>query len=269
MPRGELRYGFIAPPGYVLIGADMSQIELRMMAHWSRDPVLIEAYMKDMDIHTRTGALVVSQAGGNRMTEAHMIEVRKLAKQGVKHPDLPRVEEIRQQAKPVNFGMIYGMNPYTLQTDMANKYDVFLDIEDVKDIHSGYFQTYAGVKRWHAKQEKFVKEHGYVETMFNMKRPVPDIYSEDWSTYRAACRVAYNTPIQGSSGEIMSMNLIELDKRGYEILAQVHDEVLVQVPEDKAEPAMKEVEEIMCTTDKLCVPLKSEVKMGRSWGDVH
>jgi DNA polymerase I-like protein with 3'-5' exonuclease and polymerase domains len=273
MPRGEIRKGFIAPPGRVLIDADLSQIELRVMAHYSGDPMLVDAYMHDADIHSRTAALVVSQASGNPITEADLVaiiaEIEALPKGAPLTQEMLQAKDMRQQAKPTNFGMIYGMSAPTLQANMANDYGVYVELPVVEALHETYLEQYCGVAAWHKMQQRFVEKYGYCTTLMGRKRPLPDIYSDDEHVRGGAIRQAYNTPIQGTAGEILSMNAIVMDAENAFLIGQVHDEVLLECDEDDVERLTARVREIMCATAKLSVPLKASVAYGSNWAEVH
>ena len=239
----EIRAAFVAPKGRVLLSADYSQIELRILAHLSQDPVLIDAFRNGEDIHSRT-AQEVFGVGPMAQTREH-----------------------RRVAKVINFGVIYGLSAFGLaqQLDIETK-------EGAKFIAT-YFERYSGVKKYLDALIADTRKSGFTTTMFGRRRPIPEINSPQPNLRSFAERTAMNTPMQGAAADLIKLAMIELDKLLYEdfesrMILQVHDELLFEAPE-KELPKLKEiVKEVMEGVHKLRVPLLVETKSGPNWRDM-
>ena len=226
---------------HLLLSADYSQIELRVLAHFSEDPVMLEGYEKDLDIHKVTASMVF---------------------------DTP-LEEVtsdqRREAKAVNFGIIYGMSDFGL----AENIDI--PIEAAKDYIEKYFAKYPKIKAYLDSQVNFAQEQGYVKTLLGRIREIPDIKSSNFHLRNFARRTAMNTPIQGSAADIIKMAMIEvyreINKRGLKskMILQVHDELIFDVKKDELEEMKKLVEDKMTGIVKLKVPLRVGMSVGESW----
>lgn len=239
----KIRKAFVAPKGKILVALDYSQIELRVLAHMSRDENLIDGFMKGQDIHTRTAAEVF---GG----ELDLV-----------------TEQQRRHAKAVNFGIVYGMSDFGLSQSLA------IPRKEAKEYIERYFDKYEGVKTFIEKTISTCKEKGYVETMFNRRRFIPEINSSNFNRRSFAERTAVNTPIQGSAADIIKKAMVDFykqsSKAGHDsstkLLLQVHDELVFLVDEDKLEENIKNFKDIMENTIKLDVPLTVDCKWGKNW----
>jgi len=247
--RGELgkqvRRAFITPLGSCLVAGDYSQIDLRALAHLSQDASLISAFRRDEDIHAATAAQVFG-------VDASQVT-----------PDMRRV------AKTVNFGVIYGMSGYGLEQATE------LSREEAAQFINSYFDKYPGVKRYLESTKKQARERGYVQTLLGRRRFVPDINSSNRQVREAAERMAINMPVQGTSADIIKVAMInlhrEMQKRQMKskMLLQVHDELVLEVPEAELEEMRQLLPEIMSTAVELSVPLKVDIKTGNNWGEMQ
>ena len=247
----ELRKGFIAAPGHCLIAADYSQIELRLLAHIADDPLMQQAFREGADIHRRTAAQVLG------LNEATI------------------TPEQRRAAKTVNFGVLYGMSAHRLSNDLGIAY------AEAAGFIETYFSTYPGIRGYIDRTLAFGREHGYVETLYGRRRYVPELNSGNRNAREAGERLAYNMPIQGTAADIIKLAMIRLDRElegggsqgtglhgtGARLLLQVHDELLLEVPEDRAEQVSALVREVMEGAASLSVPLSVEVGVGPNWYD--
>jgi len=241
----QVRQAFIAPPGSRLVAGDYSQIDLRVLAHLSQDPGLLNAFRHDEDIHAATAARLF----------------------GV---DPPKVTpDMRRVAKTVNFGVIYGMSDYGLEQATE------LSREEAAQFIASYFDKYPGVKQYIESTKKQVREAGYVQTLLGRKRFIPEIDSPNRQVREAAERMAINMPVQGTSADIIKIAMVnldrEMDKRRLEskMLLQVHDELIFEVPEGELEEMHELVPQIMSHALELSVPLKVDVKTGSNWGEME
>ncbi|MDD4048890.1 MAG: DNA polymerase I, partial [Clostridia bacterium] len=237
----RIRRAFLPSTGKYLLAADYSQIELRVLAHMAKDEVLIEAFKENQDIHTRTASEVFG---------VPMEAVNK---------------DMRRAAKAVNFGIVYGISDYGLSKDLG------ISRAEAKEYIEGYFSHYQGVKRYLDNVIAEAREKGYVTTLLNRRRYLPDILSRNHNLRSFAERTAMNTPIQGSAADILKLAMLELNKVLEEqqpktdILLQVHDELILDVPEEKVVEVGKLVNEIMSNAYNLVVPLKVDLKIGLDW----
>ncbi|MGC8844914.1 MAG: DNA polymerase I, partial [Candidatus Hydrogenedens sp.] len=240
----RIREGFVATDtNWTLLSADYSQIELRILAHLSEDPILCEAFYNDLDIHRETASKVFG------------IPFEKVT------------EEQRRQAKAINFGVIYGMTPYGLSKAVG-----FSTSEASKFIDS-YFNRFARVKEWLDKIIEEAKNRGYTTTLFNRRRYLSGLDSSNQIIRKSAERMAVNTPVQGSAADIIKKAMIEVDSYlkevGAWLLLQVHDELLIEVPKKSAEEIAQQVKSIMEKVVSLRVPLKVDIGLGNNWAEAH
>jgi len=247
--RGEegrqIRSAFVPKKGWQLISADYSQIELRILAHCSEDPILIKAFVNDEDIHTRTAAEVFQYI-----------------------PSLI-TPEVRQQAKAINFGIIYGMSAFGLSKALK------ISQKMAKNYIDGYFARYQGVRKFIDRTIAETVETKQSSTMFNRIRPLPDIGSSNQHLRRFAERTAINTPIQGSAADLIKIAMIKVDeelmikKLKTAMLLSVHDELVFEVPPEEVETVKALVKKIMEEVWELKVPLKVNIACGKNWSEAH
>ncbi len=247
--RGEegrrIREAFIAEPGKVLIAADYSQIELRVLAHLSREPALIEAFVSEQDIHTRTAAEVFNVL-----------------------PGLVSADQ-RRAAKVINFGILYGMGPQRLANELG------IPIPEAQEYIARYFARYPSVRGFMEGIVAEARERGFVTTLLGRRRAVPELRSRERGVAQAAARVAANTPIQGSAADLIKLAMVGVDRRLSEagvdggMILQVHDELLLEVAEADRERACAMVREEMEGVARLAVPLKVELGIGYTWAEAH
>jgi DNA polymerase-1 len=239
----EIRAAFVPREGWKLVVADYSQIELRLLAHMSHDPVLVDAFSRGEDIHTRTAA-----------------EVFRV-------PPLMVTSEMRRNAKAVNFGIVYGQTPFGLAASLG------IDRKEAEEYIRTYFELHAGVKKFIAKTIAEVRESGFAPTLFGRKRPIPDMHTRNPNARSFAERTAVNTPLQGTAADLIKLAMIRIDeilrreKLETKMLLQVHDELLFESPPGEAERVSKMVKREMETVHKLDVPLIVDVGIGDNWRD--
>jgi DNA polymerase-1 len=237
----RIRAAFIASPGYVLMSADYSQIELRIFAHLTGDPEMTDAFMKGEDIHARTARLVFGAK-----TKAEESEARRLA-------------------KIVNFGVAYAVGAFGLAARTG------LSRADAKRTIDNYYDTFKGVRRYMEEIPAEVRETGFVRTALGRIRPIPDINNQNHNLRARAEREAINAPIQGTASDIVKMCMIRVHQRlrkeklGARMILQVHDELLLEVPEKEVEQTTKAVREEMERVYKLSVPLVVDISVGKNW----
>ncbi|HXA86136.1 MAG TPA: DNA polymerase I, partial [Candidatus Dormibacteraeota bacterium] len=240
----EIRAAFIAEPGYSLLSADYSQIELRLLAHFSEDPLLVEAFRKGDDIH--------------RLTASQVFGV----------PPMLIDAEHRRRAKAVNFGIVYGLSAFGLSQQLG------IDQREAKKFIDAYFEKYAGVRRYIDRTLEETRREQSVKTLFGRTRPIPDINSKNANMRGFAERTAVNTPLQGTAADLIKLAMIQIDeelrsrKLKSRMLLQVHDDLLFEVPENEIELMRGLVREKMESVHKLNVPLLVELGVGPNWRDV-
>lgn len=240
----RIRAGFIPDTArHRLLSADYSQIELRVLAHLSKDPALTEAFQKGYDVHTLTAAAVF-KVGETKVTK-----------------------EMRSYAKIVNFGIIYGKTPYTLSKDLS------ISVEEARKFIDSYFGLYAGVNDWIKKTIEEAEVTGFVETMWKRRRYIPDLTSTNTRLREAARRVAINAPIQGTAADMMKQAMINVDQwlvseeLTSRILLQVHDELILDVPTTESVYVGDRISEIMATAMPLSVPIVVDTAIGKTWAE--
>ena len=240
----RIRQGFVASrPTTRLIAADYSQIELRILAHLSGDEALCAAFEAGADIHRETAARIF-----------------RVAPDGVT-PDM------RRQAKAVNFGVLYGMGDFSLARNIG------LTRDEAKQFINQYFETYPGVADWLEKVKEQTRRDGFITTLMNRRRYIPDMNSTRAVNRNAAERVAVNTPVQGSAADIIKAAMVGLDKalEDYDarMLLQVHDELLVETDADSAEDVAACMKTVMENAAELRVALKVDIGIGSNWAEIH
>ena len=240
----EIRAAFISSPGCLLLSADYSQIELRILAHLSEDPVLVEAFRRGEDIHSRTAQEVFDVA------------------------PFAQTREHRRVAKVINFGVIYGLSPFGL----AQQLDI--DQKEAAKFIAKYFERYRGVKDFLDRQIAETRKTGVTKTLFGRIRQIPEINSPQLNLRNFAERTAMNTPMQGAAADLIKLAMIELDRRLPEenfksrMILQVHDELLFEGPEKEIPRLTKLVKEVMEGVRELSVPVVAETKVGCNWRDM-
>jgi DNA polymerase-1 len=240
----EIRAAFIAAPGNVLMSADYSQIELRLMAHFSQDPLLLDAYRTGKDIHTLTAA------------EVFGVDAATMDK------------ETRNRAKAVNFGIVYGISPFGLAAQLG------IDQKTAKQYIETYFDRYKGVQRFIEEVLDTVRREQAVRTFFGRVRPIPDIQSRNPNMRGFAERTAVNTPLQGTAADLIKLAMIRIDseiakrKLRSRMTLQVHDELLFDVVPDESKEVEALVKQEMEHVAEFSVPIVAEVGIGRNWRDI-
>lgn len=244
--RGEeakdVKSAFVASEGCVLVSADYSQIELRMLAHLSGDEKLIEAYNNSEDIHALTASRIL----------------------GIPQSEVTPAQ--RRDAKAVNFGIIYGMSDYGLSENIS------VPVYKAKEFIEKYFATYPRVREYMDSNVAFAREHGYSVTMLGRRRNLKDITSSNYLTRSAAERMAMNTPLQGSAADVVKLAMLAVEKRlagmKSKMILQIHDELIVDAAEDEADEIVRILKEEMENAVKLRVPLIAEANTAKNWGDL-
>jgi len=240
----KIREAFIAPAGCLLVAADYSQIELRILAHLSNDPVLIQAFADDMDIHTQTASAVY----------------------GV-FPEMVTTD-MRRAAKTINFGLMYGMGPVNLSKQLN------VSFSEAKRFIDSYFNQFPTIQKYMDDAINSARDRGYSETLLGRRRYLPEINSSNRVTREAAERTAINTPVQGTAADIIKLAMIRVHSKlsewqGTKMLLQVHDELVFETPEANAESFAQWIKEEMSAAYKLKVPLKVDAGTGKHWGEAH
>jgi len=241
----QIRAAFVAEKGNLLLSADYSQIELRIMAHFSADPVLVEAFRKGEDIHARTAQEVFGVG------------------------PLAQTAEHRRAAKVINFGIIYGLSAFGLAQQLG------IEQKEAAQFINAYFQRYRGVKEYLDRVLEETRKTGVAKTLFGRIRPIPEITSPQMQLRNFAERTALNSPLQGTAADLIKLAMIAIDRRLREekfkarMILQVHDELLFEVPESE----LSRVRELVChemeSVHKLDVPLAVEAKAGPNWRDMQ
>ncbi|OTG68517.1 DNA polymerase I [Acinetobacter sp. ANC 4470] len=239
----QIRKAFVAPKGRVLLAADYSQIELRLMAHFSQDDALVHAFNHGQDVHRRTAAEVL----------------------GIELEDV--THDQRRQAKAVNFGLLYGMSEFGLIRQLG------FTRQESQDYIKQYFHRYPGIYEYMQRTRQVALEQGFVETISGRRLYTPDIDARNMMIRKGAERAAINAPLQGSAADIIKMAMIEVDKilpkDQAKMLLQVHDELVFEVDADIADELATKLAEVMQSVVKLSVPLIVEVGKGMNWDEAH
>ncbi|MBI5179328.1 MAG: DNA polymerase I, partial [Nitrospinae bacterium] len=237
----EIRRAFHAAPGHLLISADYSQVELRVLAHLSGDALLRESFAHDEDIHARTAREIFGGLSGEP------------------------TPEMRRAAKAVNFGIIYGQTAFGLSQELG------VGRREAQGYIDSYFARYRGVREFIEGTIEKARKEKCVHTMFGRKRSLPDLGSANRTARELAERMAVNTVVQGTAADIMKKAMLAMDARldGAKMLLQVHDELIFEVSEKGTKKAVDTIREVMETTVPLAVPLKVSVETGPNWGDLE
>ncbi len=242
----KIREAFIpADDRHVILDADYSQIELRIMAHLSQDPMLIKAFQEGKDIHRETAALVF------------------------KVPPEEVTDEMRRRAKEVNFGIMYGMGAYGLASRLE------ISQEEAEMFIINYFASYPKIQEFMMETQEFARKNGYVTTLLNRRRYLPDIHSDNRRVREFAERNAINTPIQGTAADLIKVAMINIFRRikaerlASKMIMQVHDELVFEVPIDEVDRMKELVRHEMEQAIELSVPIKVDVGVGRNWLEAH
>jgi len=238
-----VRSAFVAPPGNVIVSADYSQIELRVLAHLAKDEALGQAFQERVDVHTHTASLVF---------------------------DVPRAEvtaEMRRRAKAINFGLIYGMGEPRLARDLG------ITRQEASSFIAAYFERFVGVRRFMERTIESAREGEAVRTILGRRRFLPNLHSSNRGLRFEAERVAKNTPIQGTAADILKRAMVKLGTGevvpGARMVLTVHDELVFEVPEGHVDEAKARIREAMETAFSLDVPLEVDVGSGPHWGEAH
>lgn len=238
----RIREAFVAPQGKILLSADYSQIELRVLAHLSQDPKLVEAFNNNQDVHVRT-AMEIFGVAADEVSQT-----------------------MRAQSKTVNFGVIYGMGPVALSKRLR------ISRKQAKSFIDAYFERYSGVTRFMQETLDEAKKEGSVSTILGRRRLLPDLQSSNRMRRAYAERIAQNTPIQGSAADILKLAMLKLEEpvvAGARMVLTVHDELVFEVPIESAEEARGKTKHIMESVQQLRVPLLVEAGLGPTWADAH
>jgi len=243
-PRGEaIRRAFVAPPGALLLTADYSQIELRLLAHLSGDPAFVQAFDQGGDIHRQTAAIIF----------------------GVAHDQV--TPDMRARAKTINFATIYGQGAFALSRQLG------IPLDDAKRFIEQYFTRFAGVRAWLDRTVAEAREKGYVETLFGRRRYIPELKDKNYNIRAFGERTATNSPLQGSAADLIKIAMIRIagalkeQGLGSRMILQVHDELVVEVPRGEEEVATELVKRHMERAADLRVPLVVSVGIGTNWVD--
>lgn len=241
----EIRKMFVAAPGNVLVDADYSQIELRLLAHISKDTAMRDAFLSGVDFHTATASQVFN-------TPVEEVTARQ-----------------RSNAKAVNFGIVYGISAWSLAGDIG------VSTSEAKEYMDAYYEKYPGVHQYMEDIKDKAREDGYVVTLYQRRRYLPELKSSNFNTRSFGERVALNMPIQGTAADIIKLamvnvaNRLKKEKLEGKLILQVHDELIVECPEKEAETVSKLLAEEMENVIHLSVPLSVEVKTGHTWHEAH
>jgi len=241
----EVRRAFVAEPGHVLIAADYSQVELRMLAHLSEDPALMQAFVDGQDIH-RAVAAEVYDVSPDEVTDGQ-----------------------RASAKMINFGIIYGITPYGL----ARRVDS-LSNEQAAELIENYKKRFAGIDRFLQQCVDQAQDQGYVTTILGRRRAIPEVHSTNRQRQALGERLAINTVVQGSAADLIKAAMVNLHRRlgnessglgGVKMLLQIHDELIIEAPQELTEQASEALQQEMVSAMSLHVPLVVDVGTGTSW----
>lgn len=237
----KMREMFVAAPGHVLVDADYSQIELRLLAHISGDTAMQQAFLSGADFHTVTAARVF-----------HV-------------PQDQVTHQMRSRAKAVNFGIVYGISAFSLSQDIG------VTVQEAKEYMDRYFATYTGVKQYMTDVVDKAREQGYVETLWHRRRALPELKSSNFNMRSFGERVALNMPIQGTAADIIKLAMVRVHSRlareglAAQLIMQVHDELIVECPEEETPRVEALLQQEMQGVAELSVPLLAEAHTGRNW----
>ena len=241
---GQIRQAFVPAAGQIFLSADYSQMELRLLAHFSQDPVLLKAFQENIDIHRQTAGVVF----------------------GI-HPELV-TPEMRRQAKVVNFGIVYGISPFGLSKQLG------VSTRLANDFIQRYFTKYAGVKAYLEEILRQAREQGWVTTLLGRRRQIPHLDSSNRILRQEAERAAINTPLQGTAADLIKKAMLELEQALKEaglsgcMLLQIHDELLLEVPPGELAETARLTRRVMEGVVELTAPLVVDLRAGKSWGEL-
>jgi DNA polymerase-1 len=241
----RIRQTFISDPGNILVSADYSQIELRVLAHYSGDESLINSFKNDEDVHRTTAA------------EIFGVEAAEVS------------SEMRRQAKMINFGIAYGMSPFGLAQRLR------ISTRIARAAIDRYFERFRGVRLFIDEAVRRAHDLGYAETLLGRRRAIPELQSRNYSIRQFGERLAINTPIQGTAADLIKKAMVDISVRlqkeqfGAKMLLQVHDELLFEIAGEKREPVVELIRQAMEDVWVLDVPLKVEIGWGRNWTEAH
>ena len=239
----EIRRAFITEPGWKLVSADYSQVELRILAHFSQDPLMMQAFRDGTDIHTRTASEVFDT------------------------PIFAVSSEQRSRAKMVNYGLAYGLTSFGLAQRLG------IERREADKLHRRYFERFPAVKAFQAKLVEDAREHQFAKTLLGRIRPLPHIQTRKWNDRKEAERLAINTPIQGTGADILKKAMLNLDRALADSQARmvltVHDELVVEAPEDEVEAVAQIMRHEMEHAVELSVPLVVDIGIGDNWAEIH
>jgi DNA polymerase-1 len=241
----KIRKGFVAQEGYVIISADYSQIELRLLAHFAGDKNLLNAFAQGEDIHRHTASVVFGTPKENIN------------------------DKQRRMAKVVNYGLIYGMSDYGL----AQRFDI--PQEEATQFIQSYYDLYPDVAAWREQAVMSAEEKGYAETLFQRRRPLPDLHARNHALREFSKRAAINTPIQGTAADLIKIAMIDVEKKlstsGFSsgLLLSIHDELLFEIEETRVDEALEIIKESMENVIKLEVPVEVSIGTGQNWDEAH
>jgi DNA polymerase-1 len=245
-PEGRrIREAFVAPPGHVILSADYSQIELRIMAHLSADQGLLDAFARGEDIHRATAAEIFGRSP----------------------PDVTAVE--RRYAKTINFGLIYGMSAFGLAQQLG------LERATAQAYIASYFARYPGVRTYMETTRQLAREQGYVETVFGRRLWLAEIRSSNQARRAGAERAAINAPMQGTAADLIKLAMIavqgwlERDNLAAKLIMQVHDELVLEVPEGELARVKEALPGLMSGVATLRAPLVIDIGVGKNWEEAH
>jgi DNA polymerase-1 len=242
---GQLRQAFVAAPGHLFLTADYSQMELRLLAHFSLDPALLKTFQDQVDIHRQTAGVIF----------------------GI-HPELVTAE-MRRQAKAVNFGIIYGMSAFGLAKQLGVGHRI------AKEFIHRYFAKHLGVKAYLDETLAQARRLGWVTTLLGRRRQIPHLHSSNRILRQEAERAAINTPLQGTAADIIKKAMLKVEnalqdaKLSGAMLLQLHDELLLEVPREELRPTARVVRQAMEQVVPLQVPLAVDLRVGENWGEMH
>jgi len=240
---GEIRRAFVAPPGHLLLTADYSQIELRLLAHLSQDPAFVAAFQRGGDIHRQTAAVIF----------------------GVPEPKV--TGEMRARAKTINFATIYGQGALALSRQLG------ITLEEARGFIKHYFERFSGVRAWLDRTVDEARQKGFVETLFGRRRYIPELRDRNFSIRSFGERTATNSPLQGSAADLIKIAMIRIHAAlkaanlGAKMVLQVHDELVFEIPEGERTVAGALVKREMEGVASLHVPLVVSVGAGKNWID--
>jgi DNA polymerase-1 len=241
----RIRQAFVPEEGWSIVSADYSQIELRILAHLSQDETLIRAFQNDEDIHARTASEIFS------------VPMEKVT------------PAMRREAKVINFGILYGMSAYGLSQQLG------IEPKIAQAYIDEYFKKYTGVRTYIEKSLEEARQRGYVTTLLNRRRYLPDLHSATVAIRQATERMAVNTPLQGTAADVIKVSMIRIQNRIEErglssrMIMQVHDELVFEVPEEELPKTIPMIQNEMETVMNLSVPLQVSIHSGKNWAEVH